>query len=134
MVRNLKWLGAAFEAFLGIPALGGLFIISMGYTPLGFMLVCVMVSQLLLYRLSDGSYEAAVVARRGSSSSTTTNDDHDHSAMGLLVTDYGLEFAVSLSSFGLGVATLILATEVSKVVVSEIAAAVDQHVLVQVVS
>lgn len=39
MVRNLKWLGAAFEAFLGIPALGGLFIISMGYTPLGFMLV-----------------------------------------------------------------------------------------------
>jgi len=39
MVRNLKWMGAAFEALLGIPALGGLFIISMGYTPLGFMLV-----------------------------------------------------------------------------------------------
>nr|WP_083274094.1 hypothetical protein [Exiguobacterium aurantiacum] len=39
MVRNLKWLGAAFEALLGIPVLGGLFIISMGYSPLGFMLV-----------------------------------------------------------------------------------------------
>lgn len=39
MARNLKWVGAAFEALLGIPVLGGLFIISMGYSPLGFMLV-----------------------------------------------------------------------------------------------
>jgi hypothetical protein len=33
MVKNLKWLGAAFEAFLGIPILGGLFIIGMGILP-----------------------------------------------------------------------------------------------------
>lgn len=39
MVRNLKWLGAVFEALLGIPVFGGLVIISMGYSPLGFMLV-----------------------------------------------------------------------------------------------
>lgn len=59
MVRNLKWLGAAFEAFLGIPALGGLFIISMGYTPLGFMLVfhivLLVVSLSRLKRLSIGA-------------------------------------------------------------------------------
>lgn len=59
MVRNLKWLGAAFEAFLGIPAIGGLFIISMGYTPLGFMLVfhivLLVVSLSRLKRISVGA-------------------------------------------------------------------------------
>ncbi|MEW8967023.1 hypothetical protein [Exiguobacterium alkaliphilum] len=58
MVRNLKWLGAAFEAFLGIPILGGLFIISMGYSPLGFMLafhiVVLVLSLTRLNRLSFG--------------------------------------------------------------------------------
>lgn len=57
MVRNLKWLGAAFEAFLGIPVLGGLFIISMGYSPLGFMLVFhIVVLILSITRLNKVSF------------------------------------------------------------------------------
>lgn len=57
MVRNLKWLGAAFEAMLGIPVLGGLFIISMGYSPLGFMLVFhIVVLILSITRLNKVSF------------------------------------------------------------------------------
>lgn len=57
MVRNLKWLGAAFEAMLGIPVLGGLFIMSMGYSPLGFMLVFhIVVLILSITRLNKVSF------------------------------------------------------------------------------
>ncbi|MBR2757357.1 MAG: hypothetical protein IKD52_04585 [Exiguobacterium sp.] len=61
MVKNLKWLGAAFEAFLGIPLLGGLFIIGMGYSPLGFMFVYHVIVLILSFsRLNRFSYGAAV--------------------------------------------------------------------------
>ena len=39
LVKFLKLAGAAMEFFLGIPFLGGLFIVSMGWSPLGFMIV-----------------------------------------------------------------------------------------------
>lgn len=38
-VKGLKWVSGAFEAFLGIPVIGGTFIIANGWTPLLFMLV-----------------------------------------------------------------------------------------------
>ena len=60
-MRNLKWIGAAFEAFLGIPVLGGLFIIGMGYSPLGFMFFYHLVVLILSFsRLNKFSYGAAV--------------------------------------------------------------------------
>lgn len=49
LVRLLKLLGAVMEFFLGIPLLGGLFIVSMGWAPLGFMLVYYIVVLILAY-------------------------------------------------------------------------------------
>ena len=61
MIRNLKWLGATFEAFLGIPILGGLFIIGMGYSPLGFMFFYHLVVLILSFsRGNQFSYGAVV--------------------------------------------------------------------------
>lgn len=37
--RKMKWIFGGMEAFLGIPLIGGLFIIGMYYTPLALMLV-----------------------------------------------------------------------------------------------
>ncbi|WP_026832130.1 hypothetical protein [Exiguobacterium undae] len=37
-LRTLKWVSGGLEAVLGIPLLGGLFIMGTGYTPLLFML------------------------------------------------------------------------------------------------
>ncbi|MFD1036818.1 hypothetical protein ACFQ3N_00050 [Virgibacillus byunsanensis] len=37
--RIMKWITGAFEAFLGIPGLGGAFILSLFWTPLLVMLV-----------------------------------------------------------------------------------------------
>ena len=39
IVNVLKFISGAFEAFLGIPFLGGIYIISSGYTPL-FIMLC----------------------------------------------------------------------------------------------
>jgi len=39
IVNVLKFISGAFEAFLGIPFLGGIYIISSGYTPLFIMLL-----------------------------------------------------------------------------------------------
>lgn len=39
LVKLLKLAGAVMELLLGIPFLGGLFIVSMGWGPLGFMIV-----------------------------------------------------------------------------------------------
>lgn len=52
--RVLKWLTGIFEAFLGIPLLGGLFIISNGYTPLLFMLALHIIT-LLLTQKDEGA-------------------------------------------------------------------------------
>lgn len=38
-VKVLKWITAGCEAFLGIPFIGGAFIIGMGWSPLAFMLI-----------------------------------------------------------------------------------------------
>ncbi|WP_214825363.1 hypothetical protein [Exiguobacterium algae] len=61
MLKNLKWLGAAFEAFLGIPILGGLFIIGMGYSPLGFMFFYHLVVLILSFSRHDRFSYGAVV-------------------------------------------------------------------------
>ena len=37
LINILKFISGAFEAFLGIPIIGGIFIISSGYTPLLIM-------------------------------------------------------------------------------------------------
>ncbi|MDB5055266.1 MAG: hypothetical protein JWM44_3316 [Bacilli bacterium] len=37
--RVLKWVTGGMEAFLGIPILGGLFVVSMAWTPLFVMLI-----------------------------------------------------------------------------------------------
>lgn len=38
IINILKFISGAFEAFLGIPIIGGIYIISSGYTPLLIML------------------------------------------------------------------------------------------------
>lgn len=73
---------------------------------LALMLICVAVSQLLIYRLSDGSY--------GSISYSTPERglDRRDTALGRLVLQYGLEFKTARISFALGVATLAVGTGV----------------------
>ena len=71
----------------------------------GFMLICVVVSQQLLYRLGDGSYGSV---RFG----TPERPDPRDSALGRLATQYGLEFSTARLAFGLGVAAILLATVV----------------------
>ncbi|CAK0813682.1 unnamed protein product, partial [Prorocentrum cordatum] len=70
---------------------------------LGFMLICVVVSQLLMYRLSDGSYGSEVYG---------TDEEHDprDSALGRLATQYGTEFGTARVAFDFGVVTILLAT------------------------
>ena len=72
---------------------------------LGCMLACVMISQLLLYKLADGSYEQV---RFGSDESPDPRD----SALGRLVSQYGVEFGSASLAFALGVFSVLVATTV----------------------
>ena len=71
----------------------------------GFMLVCVVVSQQLLYRLGDGTYGNL---RFGTEDAPDTRD----SALGRLTTQYGFEFRMARLTFGLGLVAILLATVV----------------------
>ena len=71
-----------------------------------FMLVCVVVCQQLLFRLSDGSY-----ARSPCSTDASPRDPRD-SALGVLATQYALEFRTARFAFGLGLVAILLATVV----------------------
>ena len=71
-----------------------------------FMLVCVVVCQQLLFRLSDGSY-----ARSPYSTDGSPRDPRD-SALGVLATQYALEFRTARFAFGLGLVSILLATVV----------------------
>ena len=74
---------------------------------LSCMLVCVVVSQQLIYRLSDGSYEAI----RYGCVDGAEQDPRD-SAVGRLYTQYGAYFVVARDAFGFGVVSLLCATVV----------------------
>ncbi|CAK0865647.1 unnamed protein product [Prorocentrum cordatum] len=67
------------------------------------MLICVVVSQLLMYRLSDGSYGSNVYG-------TDEKQDPRDSALGRLATQYCIEFGTARFAFDLGVITILLAT------------------------
>ena len=70
-----------------------------------FMLVCVVVCQQLIYRLSDGSYGSVSYSADG-------RQDPRDSALGRLSTQYGVEFRTARIAFGLGLASILLATVV----------------------
>src|SRR5690625_7553974 len=50
--KILKWITGGAEAFLGIPFIGGIFIISQGWTPLFVMLILHIIT--LLVTIKDG--------------------------------------------------------------------------------
>ena len=54
--RILKWITGAFEIFLGIPFLGGLIIISTGYTPLIAMFILHLVTLVLSVKNNEAKY------------------------------------------------------------------------------
>lgn len=47
IVNILKFIAGAFEAFLGIPIIGGIYIISSGYTPL-FIMLCLHIAIVII--------------------------------------------------------------------------------------
>ena len=69
----------------------------------GFMLICVVVSQQLLYRLADGSYGTV---RFGTDEKPNIRD----TALGRLTTQYGAEWRTARAAFDLGIAAILLAT------------------------
>ena len=71
----------------------------------GFMLICVVVSQQLLYRLGDGTYGST---RFGTDEAPDPRD----STLGRLTTQYGFEFRMARIAFGLGLIAILLATVV----------------------
>jgi hypothetical protein len=48
--KILKWISAIFEGLLGIPFLGGAFIIANGWTPLFFMLILHIITLVITIR------------------------------------------------------------------------------------
>ncbi|TDQ38281.1 hypothetical protein [Aureibacillus halotolerans] len=56
----LKWLTGLAEGFLGIPIIGGAFILANGWAPLGFMLV-VHIVVLLISKSQKKSYMGSVL-------------------------------------------------------------------------
>ena len=77
------------------------------------MISCVAASQLLIYRLTDGSYEEVdeEVDENYDDTSQTKNNSKD-SALGRLVTTYRSEFTVARITFDLGLVSLLLAVGV----------------------
>ena len=52
----LKWVTGVFEALLGIPFLGGLFILANGWAPLGIMLVLHIVTLVFSVKYMQNKY------------------------------------------------------------------------------
>jgi len=71
----------------------------------GFMLICVVVSQQLLYKLGDGTYASTSFGSEG-------QPDTRDSALGRLTSQYGFEFSLARLAFGLGLIAILLATVV----------------------
>jgi len=72
------------------------------------MISCVAASQLLIYRLTDGSYEDLYREEMNKQTKINSRD----SALGRLVTDYSDEFTVARLTFDFGLVTLLLAVGV----------------------
>ncbi|MFS0655375.1 hypothetical protein [Bacillus sp. 179-C3.3 HS] len=58
--RTMKWITGIFEACLAIPVIGGLFIISNGYTPLLVMLILHIIT-LVLSKRDQGPIIGSIV-------------------------------------------------------------------------
>ena len=69
------------------------------------MITCVATSQLLIYRLADGSYGTKKYSRDG-------KIDRRDTPLGRLVTQYGYEFRVARTSFAIGLTSLLAAVAV----------------------
>lgn len=50
MAIILKWITGIFEALLGVPFLGGAFILSMGWTPLFFMFILHLITLIFAHK------------------------------------------------------------------------------------
>ncbi|MED3625334.1 hypothetical protein [Neobacillus thermocopriae] len=57
--RNLKWVAGGLEAFLGIPILGGFFIILWNWAPLAIMLVLHIIT--LIYSNKEGKVKTGPI-------------------------------------------------------------------------
>ncbi|MFC4076171.1 hypothetical protein [Salinithrix halophila] len=55
-VRLMKWITGGLEGVLAIPVLGGLIVISMGYVPLGLMLILHIVTLVLCIKSQAPKY------------------------------------------------------------------------------
>ncbi|MDM5296896.1 hypothetical protein QUF51_01725 [Bacillus pumilus] len=58
--RIMKWITGIFEACLAIPVIGGLFVISNGYTPLMVMLILHIIT-LFLSKRDDGPLAGSII-------------------------------------------------------------------------
>ncbi len=84
------------------------------------MISCVAASQLLIYRLTDGSYEeiddnydnSGTIQNFENTNGSRKNNNSRDSALGRLVTTYRNEFTVARLTFDLGLVTLLLAVGV----------------------
>lgn len=85
------------------------------------MISCVAASQLLIYRLTDGSWYDYLdnIEVLDKEIDTVATSSASSSAMGRLVTDYGLEFTVARTTFDLGLLALLLAVGVRAIAIFE---------------
>jgi len=76
------------------------------------MISCVAASQLLIYRITDGSYEEIVVPYNSNELNAQKRKNSRDSALGRLSTVYRNEFTVARITFDLGLITLLLSVGV----------------------
>ena len=84
------------------------------------MISCVAASQLLIYRLTDGSYEESEqrsILNKKQNMSNATLRRRQNSALGRLVTNYRVEFTVARASFDLGLVALLFAVAVRAIAI-----------------
>lgn len=102
------------------------------------MVSCVAASQLLIYRLTDGSWYDRFAENyyNGNSAATPPNNaqppyyyDKRQSALARLVTDYRLEFAVARTTFDLGLVALLLAVGFRTIAIFDVSISLPVTVL-----
>ena len=83
------------------------------------MISCVAASQLLIYRLTDGSYEESEQRSNSNKKQNMSNASlrRQNSALGRLVTNYRVEFTVARASFDLGLVALLFAVAVRAIAI-----------------
>jgi len=79
------------------------------------MISCVAASQLLIYRLADGSYEE--MSPRLKNNNLRKSQYRQNSALGRLVNNYRAEFTVARASFDLGLVVLLFAVAVRAITI-----------------